>query len=71
MVVKYLVCPQCGIMRFHVRNESGGCILVEVTRDLEIIPVNSGDNLEGFNLDTLYCLGCSWSGSLTKLKKFL
>lgn len=71
MAIKYLVCPQCGIMRFQVKNEAGGSVLVQVTREFEIVPVNPGDSLEGFNLDILHCLGCSWKGSIGKLKKFL
>jgi hypothetical protein len=71
MAVRYLVCPQCGIIRFQVKNGSGQSVVVQVTRDFEIIPVNSEDSLEGFNLDLLYCLGCSWKGSIKSLKKYL
>jgi hypothetical protein len=58
-------------MRFQVKNDEGGSVVVQVTRELAIIPVNPGDSLEGFNLDFFYCLGCSWKGSIKKLKRFL
>jgi hypothetical protein len=71
MATKYLVCPQCGIIRFYVKNDDGTCVVVQVTRDFEVVPVNAGDSLDGFDLNYLYCLGCSWKGSVSKLKKFL
>ncbi len=71
MAVKYLVCPQCGIIRFQVKNAAGASIVVQVTREFEVIPVNPEDNLDGFDLTFFYCLGCSWKGSIHKLKKYL
>ncbi|MFA6127237.1 MAG: hypothetical protein WC699_08040 [Bacteroidales bacterium] len=69
--MRYLVCPQCGIIRFVVKNSEGESLVVQVTRDFEIVPVNIGESLEGFNLDVLHCLGCSWKGSPKSLKKYL
>lgn len=69
--MRYLVCPQCGIMRFQVKNDEGASVVVQVTREFEIIPVNPADSLKGLNLEILYCLGCSWKGSVKKLKRFL
>ena len=43
---------------------------LQVTTDHVIIPVNEQDSLEGFDLETLYCLGCSWSGSPKSLKRY-
>jgi len=68
---RYLVCPQCGIIRFQVKNAAGEGIVVQVTREFVIVPVNSGISLDGYDLDFLYCLGCSWKGSKKKLKRFL
>ena len=68
--MKYLYCPQCGIRRFQVRNSSGESCVVQVTDAFEIVPVREEDSLEGFNLDILYCLGCSWKGSVQSLKKY-
>ena len=70
-MVRYLVCPQCGIMRFQVKNDQGGVVVVQVTREFEIVPVISDESLEGFNLELLYCLGCSWKGNIKALKRFL
>jgi hypothetical protein len=69
--MRYLVCPQCGIMRFQVKNDAGGTMVVQVTTGFEIIPVIAGESLEGFNLDLLYCLGCSWKGNRKSLKRYL
>ena len=70
MAIRYLVCPQCGTMRFQVKNDHGGSVVVQVTREFEIVPVNAGENLGGFNLDLLHCLGCSWKGSVRELKRY-
>ncbi len=69
--MRFLVCPQCGIIRFMVKNDRGESVVVQVTRDFEIIPVNQDESLDGFNLDYLFCLGCSWKGSKKKLVRFL
>ncbi len=65
--MKKLLCPQCKIQRFRVRNQAGDSVVVTVTENLEIVPIHEGESLEGFDLDILYCLGCSWSGSVKKL----
>jgi hypothetical protein len=69
--MKFLVCPQCGIDRFFVLNKQGNRLLVKVNRDYEIVLINPEDNLDGFDLDLLYCLGCSWKGSKNRLVKYL
>jgi hypothetical protein len=71
MAIRYLVCPQCGIIRFQVKGDDGRSAVVQVTTEFEIVPVNSGESLEGFNLTILYCLGCSWKGSINSLKRYL
>lgn len=71
MGVRYLVCPQCGIIRFQVKNDDGATLVVQVTTEFEVVPVTAGESLDGYNLDYLYCLGCSWKGSIKNLKKFL
>jgi hypothetical protein len=65
--MKDKVCPQCKIRRFRVRNEKGDSVVVTVTEDNQIVPVHTEESLEGFDLDVLYCLGCSWKGSAKKL----
>lgn len=66
-----MVCPQCGIRRFQVKDNQGNALVVQVNRDYEIIPVHDEESLEGYNLDVLYCLGCSWKGSINDLKKYI
>ncbi|MFW9596794.1 MAG: hypothetical protein ACMV0Y_02480 [Paludibacter sp.] len=67
--MRKLLCPKCKIGRFRVRNTKGESIVVEVSELHEIIPIHEGVSLEGYNLDELFCLGCSWSGSAQKLVK--
>lgn len=62
------LCPQCDIHRFHIKNQMGEFMIVTVTKDYEIVPVNEGDSLDGYDLSVLYCLGCSWQGSVKSLK---
>lgn len=69
--MKFLVCPQCGISNFYVKNEKGGRLNVKVTGELEVVLQDKAQKLEGYNLDVVYCLGCSWSGSVNELKKYL
>jgi len=61
--MKNLLCPQCKIHRFQIKNNLGEFLVVTVNELYEIIPINSDDSLDGFDLTTIYCLGCSWSGS--------
>jgi hypothetical protein len=68
--MKFMICPQCGITIFHVKNNLGKRINVKVTREFDIIPVDETKSLEGFNLDELFCLGCSWNGKINDLKKY-
>lgn len=69
--MKFLVCPQCGINRFYLKDLQGNRLLVRVSRDYEIIPIHPDDSLEGFLTEELFCLGCSWSGAKTHLVKYL
>ena len=61
--MKRRLCPQCQIPNFYVLNERGERRLVFVTVEFEVVPSREGENLEGFDLNLIYCLGCSWSGS--------
>ena len=61
--MKKLLCPQCGIYSMYVKNTGGERLLVYVLPGGIVVPKHPGDSLDGFNLDTVYCLGCSWSGS--------
>ena len=61
------LCPQCKIRRFQVKNDEGRSVVVMVSENNEIIPIHDDESLEGFDLTVLYCLGCSWKGSVKSL----
>jgi len=65
--MKDKLCPQCKIRRFQVKNSSGNFIVVTVNENFEIIPIHEIESLDGYDLSTVYCLGCSWSGSIKSL----
>jgi len=67
--MKNLLCPQCEIHRFYIKNQLGDCMIVTVNQKYEIIPIHTEDSLVGFDLTMLYCLGCSWKGSPKSLGK--
>ncbi|HON18338.1 MAG TPA: hypothetical protein PK990_04125 [Salinivirgaceae bacterium] len=69
MSIKFLYCPQCGIRRFYIKNSRGQRLVIQVSQNYEYIPVNEGESIDGFELETLYCLGCSWSGPKERLSK--
>lgn len=66
--MKKLHCPQCDVERFQIKNALNEYVVVTVTEQFEIIPVHSVDSLVGFDLTTIYCLGCSWQGSPKSLR---
>lgn len=68
--MKKLVCPQCRIAAMFVKNDLNERRLVYVNENKEVVPKNPEESLEGFDLTTVYCLGCSWSGSPNKLVKY-
>lgn len=66
-----MVCPQCGISNFYIMNEKGERLNIKVNRKLEIVAKDTEKSLKEFNLDKIFCLGCSWSGTVNQLKKYL
>jgi hypothetical protein len=68
---RFLVCPECGATRFQVKNAFGESVVVQVASDYTVVPIHPDTSLEGFDLEIIYCLGCSWSGSPHKLIKYL
>lgn len=61
------ICPQCKIRRFRIKNDADEWLVVTVTKDNQIIPIHPEQSIDGFDLEVLYCLGCSWKGSVKKL----
>ena len=66
--MKKRLCPACGTTALYVTNELGERKAVYETSENEIIPTKENDNLDGFDLQTIYCFGCSWSGTVNRLK---
>lgn len=62
-----LLCPQCKIRRFFLLNAAGERLVVTVTADKEIVPIHAHQSLDGFDTSVLYCLGCSWKGTVNNL----
>ena len=61
------LCPQCKIHRFYLKNEKGERLVVIVNQEKEIVPIHENESLGLFDTSTLYCLGCSWQGSVDRL----
>ena len=61
------LCPQCQIHRFYLKNDAGERLVVTVNQEKEIIPIHEHESMEGFDTSILYCLGCSWKGSVDSL----
>ncbi len=66
--MKDLLCPQCKIGRFCLKDEAGERLVVTVGKDSIIRPVHAEQSLEGFDVSVLYCLGCSWKGTIRNLQ---
>lgn len=66
-MMRKLLCPQCKVSALYVKNSEGERRSVYVTDDYRVVPRNSCESLEGFDLETVYCMGCSWSGSPRRL----
>lgn len=68
--MRKLVCPQCKIASMYVKNAQGDRLLVYVLKDGTIIPKDSTASIEGFELDEVYCLGCSWHGNPRRMSDY-
>lgn len=67
--MRKLLCPQCKIAGLYVKNRQGERLLVYTSDEGEVMPRNLDEDMEGFDLSIVYCLGCSWSGSPKRLVK--
>ena len=68
--MKKMLCPQCKIAAMYVKNEAGERRLVYVTSEGEVAPKKEEESLEGFDLNEVFCLGCSWHGNPKRLVKY-
>lgn len=66
-MAKKKLCPQCKVGRFRVKNIDGDSVVVTVSEQLVVEALHPEQSLEGFDLTVLYCLGCSWKGSVNAL----
>ena len=69
--MRFLYCPRCEFRQFFLKNKNGDKVLVQVSHKYEIIPVKESENIEGYNQEELFYLGCSWVGTKKKLRKYL
>lgn len=67
--MRKLLCPQCKISGMYVKNATGERLLVYVSDKGEVIPKYEDVSTEGFDMNEVFCLGCSWSGDPRKLVK--
>ncbi len=69
---KYLLCKKCGIHRYFVKNENGEQVYFHVDFDNKPFPTEiSNSNLDNLDFSEVFCCGCSWSGSINQLVKFV
>lgn len=69
--MRKLVCPQCQIPNFYLKSRNGrGILPVFIYSNGDIVPKKEEDKLDGYDTETIYCLGCSWSGSIVSLLKY-
>lgn len=65
--MKNLLCPQCKVRRFYLLNAAGERLVATVTQEKEIQPIHENESLDGYDTSLLYCLGCSWKGTVNNL----
>ena len=65
--MKNLLCPQCKIRRFYLLNAAGERLVVTITQEKDIQPIHENESLDGYDTSLLYCLGCSWKGTVNNL----
>ena len=69
-MMRKMVCPQCKVVAFFVTNGQGERLPVYISDKGEIVPKDSTSSLEGYDLDTVYCLCCSWRGTPKRLVRY-
>ncbi len=67
--MKKLICPQCKVGVFCVKNAQGERLLVYVLENGEVVTKDPSASTDGFDFSEVYCLGCSWHGSPKRLVK--
>lgn len=54
----------------YVKNEKGDRLPVYVTDNGQIVPKDPEASLDGFNLEEVFCLGCSWHGNPRRMVRY-
>lgn len=65
--MRKLCCPQCKVSTMYVKNDKGERLIVYVNLEGEVIPKDPNASTEGFVIDEVYCMGCSWHGNPRKM----
>ena len=68
--MRKLVCPQCKVAAVYVKNEKGDRLPVYVTDNGQFVPKDPEASLDGFNLEEVFCLGCSWHGNPRRMVRY-
>lgn len=68
--MRKLVCPQCKVAAVYVKNEKGDRLPVYVTDNGQIVSKDPEASLDGFNLEEVFCLGCSWHGNPRRMVRY-
>jgi hypothetical protein len=69
---RYLLCPQCGTHRFFLKDENGKRIYFHVDWDKAPFPTEtSQSNLTDKDYSIIHSTGCSWTGTVNGLVKYL
>jgi len=68
--MRKMLCPQCKVGVFCVKNATGKRLTVYVTAQGEVVSKHPDESLDGYDLSEVYCLGCSWHGSPKRLVKY-
>lgn len=68
--MRKLVCPQCKIAAVYVKNKQGERLPVYVMENGEVVPKDPSASTDGFDLEEVFCLGCSWHGSPRRMPRY-
>lgn len=64
------LCPQCKIGVFYIKDNQGNRLTVYVDPCGKVVPKDPSATLDGYDLDEVFCMGCSWHGSPKRLVKY-
>ena len=63
---QYLLCKQCGMHRFFVKNKDGENVYFHIDFNRKPFPTEqSNADLTGLDFSEIHCCSCSWIGNLT------